>query len=179
MTRSWMMANANELVDIPGYEGLYAITRNGRVWSYPKLNGRSMGRAKWLAKSKNAHGYYSVCLAKDGKQTRSSIHRLVAKTFIPLIDGKNVINHKNGRKLDNRVENLEWVTNSENSKHAWENKLIIPLKKKLKLKKVLEIRNLYQTKRISQRELQKMFGVGKNSIFKICNGTYELPTAFG
>jgi hypothetical protein len=63
---------------------------------------------------KNTHGYYHVTI--EGKPRL--VHRLVAQTFIPNPAGFECVNHKNGNKLDNRVENLEWCTRAENNRHA-------------------------------------------------------------
>lgn len=103
--------------DIPGYEGRYAVTIDGKVWSYPKLNGGKhpgMTKGKWL-KLVIIRGWPHVCL---GASNRKQVHRLVAETFIPKIAGKNDVNHKNGIKTDNRIENLEWCTRGENAIHA-------------------------------------------------------------
>jgi len=99
--------------DIKGYEGLYAITEDGRVFKY-KGN-------KYMKINKRKDGYCSVGLTKNKKNKKFLVHRLVAMSFIPNPDNKPQINHINMIKSDNRVENLEWVTQSENIKHSYKN----------------------------------------------------------
>lgn len=80
----------------------------------------SLKKRKMLKKKINNNGYQSVCLFdKYGKEKTVLVHRLVALTFIPNPQNKPQINHKDGNKLNNSVSNLEWVTSSENQKHAY------------------------------------------------------------
>lgn len=65
------------------------------------------------------NGYHTVRLSQDGKITTKYIHRLVAEAFIPPIEGKNVVNHIDCDRLNNKVSNLEWCTQRENEIHAW------------------------------------------------------------
>lgn len=93
---------------IPGYEGRYTVTESGEVFSGTKK----------LRPNLSTPGYHSVCLCINGKPRRHQIHRLVANAFIPNPKALPQVNHKNGVKTDNRVENLEWCTCSENHLHA-------------------------------------------------------------
>lgn len=101
-----------EMKDIVGYEGLYAATTDGRIWSHR--------RQKFLKTRVNSHngGYSQINLHKDGKQRTHSVHRLIAETFIPNPDNKPEVNHKSEIKTDNSVDNLEWVTRIENMNYG-------------------------------------------------------------
>ena len=112
--------------DIKDYEGIYAITTNGEIWSYPKESNINK-KGKWLTPGeggkyrKIGRGYKQVVLYKKGKKENRRIHRLVAETFIPNPFNKIQINHINGNTKNNHVSNLEWVTPSENINHAIKN----------------------------------------------------------
>jgi hypothetical protein len=111
--------------DVKGYEGLYQISNEGRVKSLPKEHryGRKYEKILKLGKTikqRNGEDYPKVCLSKDGIVKYYNIHRLVATAFITNSNNKSEVNHKNGIKNDNRVQNLEWVTPKENSQHSWD-----------------------------------------------------------
>ena len=106
-------------VDIVGYEGTYSINKNGDIISHFE-NGKVEYR-KFLI---NETGYCYIQLWKNNKGKSLKIHRLVAQSFIPNPNNKPHVNHKNGIKTDNRVENLEWCTRSENMIHAYSNGLL-------------------------------------------------------
>lgn len=77
----------------------------------------------------NTSGYWTIGLYKNGKRKLYRIHRLIGKAFIPNPYNKPEINHKDGNKLNNHIENLEWVTTSENTQHAWDTKLHVVTEK--------------------------------------------------
>lgn len=105
------MADVEQWKDVPGYEGLYQVSTLGRVKS----------RRKILRQESLTGGYMNVWLCKNGKRNIHRVHRLVATAFIPNEYNKAQVNHKNMLRNDNRVDNLEWCTASENQKHAFAN----------------------------------------------------------
>lgn len=116
--------------DIEGYEGLYQVSNLGRVKSMERYVINHSGvsylihekiRKATEKKDKNKkQGYMHIALYKNNKGKNYYVHRLVAEAFIENPENKKTVNHINGNKHDNRVENLEWLTYSENNVHAIE-----------------------------------------------------------
>jgi hypothetical protein len=98
------------------YDGLYEINVKGEVRSLHKRNYHEI-----MPQRIDRGGYYTVRLSKKGKDSTKYVHRLLGFGFIPNPDNKPFINHKDTNKLNNALENLEWVTHAENMKHAYEN----------------------------------------------------------
>lgn len=149
--------------DIPGYEGLYAASEDGQIWSH---------RNKIIMKQQlTSMGYPTVQLCVNGKRKALSVHRLIAFAYL----GKSelVVNHKNGIKRDNRIENLEYCTRSENIKHAFRTGLKKPTVlqgeqhggSKLSNEDILAIRDLFaQPNPPQQRAVAKACGVADTTI---------------
>lgn len=100
----------NEIwADVPNWEGYYYVSNQGDIKN-----------AKWQTlKKKTDNGYYRVCLTHKDRKEFISVHRLVLSVFGKHQKDKPYVNHKNGIKTDNRVENLEWCSQKENVAHAY------------------------------------------------------------
>lgn len=109
--------------DIKGFEGYYQISNLGNVKSLGIYNKNQYKYEHLKNKRISNKGYYYVAVSYKSKFKILTIHRLVAQAFIPNPFNKPCVNHIDGNKLNNSLDNLEWVTYSENTKHAWENGL--------------------------------------------------------
>jgi hypothetical protein len=98
------------MLPIRGYEGLYSVTSDGRIWSHKSK--------KYLRLYIQPNGYVRTVLYKDRKDKKVFVHRIVAETFIPNPEGKPYVHHVDGNKLNNQVSNLQWSTAKENGLYA-------------------------------------------------------------
>lgn len=137
------------------------------------------GKPKIL-KPKLFNGYFMVSLYTDNIQYQLFLHRIVAKVFLPNPDNKPQVNHRNGIKTDNRVENLEWVTQSENQLHAYSTGLQGAgengYQAKLTNDQVEWARENYVcgSKEFGSVALAKMLGISQSALFEILVGqTYK------
>lgn len=177
---------------VKGFETFYEVSNLGRVQSLDRIvrhkpnrqahngcfqlrKGRVLKPSNVGKPSKDGKYYKRVTLVRhDGGKTYWRLHRLIAETFIPNPENKPEVNHINGIKDDNRVENLEWVTSQENSQHAIENGLQLlggsnhPMSK-LTENLVLEIRKLYDEDGVGTVELSRRFNVCRSTIGNIVN----------
>lgn len=165
---------------IAGYDGVYEVSSIGRVRS---LDHMVLGRyggfvrkpGKVLRLKVEKTGYHRVCLRRPGHAFSATVHRLVAETFIPNQDGLPVVNHKDGDKVNNCVENLEWCTYKQNSIHAIQNSLYEHSRgesvcgAKLTESDVISVRNLYADGLLSQKAIADQFGIGQDAISLIVN----------
>lgn len=149
--------------DIPGYEGLYQVSDQGRIKRLPQ--------SRILTPTQYSSGYLYIKLSKQGIVHRFLVHRLVLLVFIG--DSPDLqANHKNGNKLDNRVSNLEYVTARENIRHAWANGLAAAARgeahsgSKLTDSDVIEIRQLGASG-LSQQSIANRFGINQTMVGNI------------
>lgn len=126
---------------VPGYEGVYSITPDGRMWMHSRILVYDTHDFEiaglWKKPHVTAKGYWRYAV-QDGDKVRTlRVHRLVASAYIPNPDDLPEVNHINGDKANNHVSNLEWATRKKNMAHAHQTGLI---KRKLDPDKVREIR---------------------------------------
>ena len=149
----------------------YFVTEDGKIWSN-KTN-------KYISQRIGPKGYYLVNLSIKGKCKTYQVHRLVAKAFIANPNNYPVINHKDGDKLNNRVENLEWCTYQYNTQHACKNGLINPAVGVATLNGHFletDIRNirLLRDNGLSWSKIASIYNVTRSAIQQILNGsTYK------
>ena len=149
----------------------YDVGADGIVYSWKS------GERTVLKPRVDIDGYKTVGLYADGKVKRFKVHRLVTEAFLPKEDGKDCVNHRDGNKWNNSIDNLEWCTRSENSKHACENGLNVygskqrdgkAKQRRFSVEQIGEIKSLYQAG-ISQRDIGKMYGCDHSVISEIVN----------
>ena len=118
-------------------------------------------------------GYYQVTLYLNKKAVRFYIHRIIAELYVENPNNYPCVNHIDGDKLNNSIENLEWCTMSQNTRHAISTGLFQAARgekqhtSKLTEKQVLRIRKLYQDRKMTQKELGKKYKVNPSTISDI------------
>lgn len=154
---------------VPGYEGRYQVSNQGRVRSF--LFSKT-GKIMKLYRAPDSYPRVRFQFSK----TAWLVHRLVAAAFIPNPSGLPVVNHKDGDKQNCRAENLEWLTHSDNMRHSWsnlqtyKNRVAVSPRgeanhgAKLTDAKVREIRALHAKGGISHPQLAARYGVSKAAI---------------
>jgi hypothetical protein len=145
---------------------------NYEVSNYGNIRNASTERIVKPFVKKN--GYLQVDLYLNGKRKKSHVHRLVALAFIPNPEGKLEVNHKNGDKTNNSVEELEWSTRVENVKHSFDSDLRNQdgsnnPNATLNEEKVAKIRAMYKSGLYLQKELAKLFNVDRLTISNVVN----------
>lgn len=168
MTEKWLPAK--------GFEGRYEVSDQGRMRRIKNLGSGRFAKGYILNPKPNSRGYLRTTLYVDGKRHNIAIHLIVLKTFVGPRPPGHVTNHKNGDKTDNRLDNLEWVSQAENVAHAIEHDLFSFTPKgedhpnaKLTEDDVKEIRQLYATGEHTQIALADRFGVSDVMISYIVN----------
>lgn len=164
---------------IAGFEGIYDISNLGRVKSLARLR-RAKGNAFAPVRERirvpaiQREGYVCAFLCREGKSAKFYIHRLVATAFLDNPENLPQVNHIDGNKQNNRIDNLEWTTASQNCRHAIDESLYQSARGetagnvKLTEENVREIRRLAVIG-LMHKEIAELFGVGRKNITKIVN----------
>ena len=168
---------------IKGYEGLYEVSNYGKVKSLSKLSGTCLRKDRELSLNRlSIDGYVRIALTRSYDVYEAKMHRLVAEHFIPNPECKETVNHIDGNKQNNRVDNLEWADRHEQLQHAYNLNLkkaprgINSYAAKLTEEDVRYIRSNYkcQSTEFGTVALGKMFGVTNVVIGHVVRGeTYK------
>lgn len=149
----------------------YMVSNMGRVKS---LNYRRTGKEKILKPSTNTNGYLFINLYKNGKQKNCTIHRLVAKAFIPNPDNLPFINHKSEIKSQNNVENLEWCDTLYNNNFGTRNDRMADTKRNGSQSKSVLQKDIETDEIIAEfpstMEIERQLGYSNGNISQCCNG---------
>jgi len=157
---------------VVGYEGIYDVSDWGNIKRVGASSGATIGR---ILKPLITYGYKHVGLHKNGKHRQARIHRLVMYAFVgPCPKGKQV-NHKDGDKLNNHLWNLEYVTAGENTRHALNLGLRVPLRGEDNSRSKLKEDNVHKIRKLLGKETQTaitaMFNVSRRNISHIASGS--------
>lgn len=156
---------------IPGYEGVYAVSRAGQVMS---MNYKQTGLPGLLTLQPDRKGYLKVYLCDNGKAKNATVHSLVMLTFAGPRPAGACVNHKNGRKDDNRLENLEYATYAENNRHALRTGLRTNRGEKHSRAKLTEAKvdqiRAYLAAGMKQADIARLMGVHQSNISFIKSG---------
>ena len=181
--------------DIRGYEGLYQISDFGRVKSLKRTTtGKHIRKVpeKLIALNVNKDGYIQVNLWKDNKLKRYKTSQLVALNFIDNPNNKLTVNHKDGIKSNNNIENLEWMTIKENLRHAYDMQLKKPpsdynkemsrqydIKHKSKSVNQIDLKsgNIIKTW-FSMSDVSRSLNISVSCISKCCTGKFKQTNGF-
>ena len=152
--------------DIPGYEGMYQVSNQGRVKSLKRKGRRNN---KILRPIKHRDGYLKVHLWLNGTAKTIKVHKLVMLAFTGKRSSELEINHIDGNKVNNHISNLEYCTHLENIHHAMKMGL---RKTKLTESQVLEIRKQYKSGNVTHSQLAKRYNVNERTIGRIITREY-------
>lgn len=166
--------------DIDNYIKLYQVSNMGRIRSLDHT--RKAGTGSYVQKGQIikpyiTRGYFHVKLTKEGKVRDFQVHRLVAQTFICNQQNKPQVNHIDGNKLNNCVNNLEWCTQSENMVHAYKIGLEKPIygRENPRAKRVIQynLQGGFISEYMSTMEAERKTKIKHANISRCCKGRYK------
>ena len=170
--------------DIKGYEGLYQVSNLGNVkkiknkkYNINKKEVEEKEINKYISIGKHKLGYKNVKLTdKNGIRKNLFLHRIIAEAFVENPNNFNIINHKDGDKSNNNINNLEWTTQKDNVNHAWKNGLCENVRKvcaingKRKSKKIIQKNKNGEVIKVwnSAMDIERELGIIHNNITFCC-----------
>lgn len=168
---------SSDKAEILGFDFPYIVTSDGTIISQARYNNKNLIMKPQKAKD----GYLNIGLIKDGRSTAHRVHRIVACAFLTNPENKPYVNHIDGDKTNNNVNNLEWCTQKENAAHSinvlhkWssspkQSKATQDLglsHRKLTMDDAREIRKIYASGEMGSYRLSKRFGINKKSVLDI------------
>jgi hypothetical protein len=170
--------------DIKDYEGLYQVSNLGRIKSlerYKDNHGtKQLIPSKMKSTRKDSQGYLLLDLYKDNKSKTVRVHRLVAEMFIDNVENKETVNHIDGNKENNCIDNLEWATYKEQNNHFYKNNL----KSEENISKAIKAMNKALSKRVrclndnkeyvSASDAARTIGISPSLIMRCCRGKSKM-----
>lgn len=164
----WLVSETGE-VKTPAHEFVYKRTRNNKTQEFT-----AKFREHTLAPCKTRTGYLEVSAKKQGKRIKHLLHRLIAMAWVPGYQEDLTVNHIDGNKTNNSINNLEWVSLARNSQHEWETGLVNLRGEnhpgsKLTSKQVVYIRRML-AQGISANAIAVITNLSSETIYKISNG---------
>lgn len=164
---------AEEWRDVKGYVGYYKVSNLGNIRSCDRVvpsrwgNGQHR-KGKLMKPGSSPNGYKIITLQKKGKIKYQTVHRTVITVFTPNPENKSQVNHIDGNKENNSVENLEWVTESENKQHALDTGLFSSKGEDNPNVKLTESKvRCIRLSNLAPLEISKIYGVSRTTIIKI------------
>lgn len=179
--------------DIPGYEGIYQASNLGRakglartIETRPGVFAKSKQKILVPYNGKSGDFYTTYNFSKNGKATKTLMHRIVASLFVPNPENYPCINHKDGDKTNCKATNLEWCTHSQNTRHAYKNGLMGFMlnagekngRSKLTTEEVMTMREIYDnfmgefSPSDLHDDLAEVFEVHRTSVIRIVKRTH-------
>lgn len=163
--------------DVPSYEGLYQVSNYGRVKSLSRKAYNHFTKERIMTQVTTKKGYKQVRLHNGKKSQGFRVHRLVANTFISNSDNKPQVNHIDGNKQNNCVDNLEWVTPKQNMRHAVDNGLLRDVSgnhnPNCKTINQYDLNGNFIKQWKSMYEIHKELGINRHSIRNCCTGVLK------
>jgi len=166
---NWKLIEKTKIYEVSDMGNVRSVERTDRL--------NRIKKSKLLKKRINNMGYYYVSLFYNNKKHNELVHRLVADEFLNKKENKNIVNHKDGNKLNNNINNLEWCNQKENIEHSWKNNF----SKRTRCKKIrqFDIKHNLIKEYEAVMDAERETGINNSKIVACCKKQYGRKTAGG